>query len=212
MKAAVLRAPRDLRVEAATDPAPSAGEALLRGRAAGVCGTDFRIWAGDRPVRYPLIMGHEFIGDVVAVGPGVLNVKPGDAVAVEPNYSCGACALCREGNRNLCLSRTAVGIDVDGGFAELGRIPARGCWPAPPGLRPHPPLPPAPPPARRGACRWAGRRAAGRDRRGAGGRHARASRRTGPESAGRARPGRKPERPAAVPGPRARRRGGSPPD
>ncbi|MBI3029341.1 MAG: alcohol dehydrogenase catalytic domain-containing protein [Candidatus Rokubacteria bacterium] len=137
MRAAVLRAPRDLRVEAATDPAPAAGEALVRVRAAGLCGTDFRIWAGDRPVRYPLIMGHEFIGDVVAVGPGVLNVKPGDAVAVEPNYSCGACALCREGNRNLCLSRTAVGIDVDGGFAELARVPARCCWPSPPGLRPE---------------------------------------------------------------------------
>jgi (R,R)-butanediol dehydrogenase/meso-butanediol dehydrogenase/diacetyl reductase len=82
-------------------------------------------------------MGHEFIGDVVAVGPGVLNVKPGDAVAVEPNYSCGGCVLCREGNRNLCLARTAVGIDVDGGFAELARIPARCCWPAPAGLRPE---------------------------------------------------------------------------
>src|SRR3970282_1367371 len=131
MKGAVLRAPRDLRVEAATDPSPAAGQALVRVRAAGLCGTDFRIWAGDRPVRYPLIMGHEFIGDVVAVGPGVANVKPGDAVAVEPNYSCGQCALCREGNRNLCLARTAVGIDVDGGFAELVRVPARCCWPAP---------------------------------------------------------------------------------
>lgn len=137
MRAAVLRAPRDLRVEAAPDPAPSAGEALVRVRAAGLCGTDVRIWSGERPVRYPLIMGHEFIGDVVAVGPGVLNVKPGDAVAVEPNYSCEVCALCREGNRNLCLSRTAVGIDVDGGFAELARIPARCCWPAPPGFRPE---------------------------------------------------------------------------
>jgi 2-desacetyl-2-hydroxyethyl bacteriochlorophyllide A dehydrogenase len=137
MKAAVLRAPRDLRVEAAADPTPSAGEALVRVKAAGLCGTDFRIWAGDRQVRYPLIMGHEFIGEVVAVGPGVENVKPGNAVAVEPNYSCGACALCREGNRNLCLSRTAIGIDVDGGFAELARIPARCCWPAPPGLTPE---------------------------------------------------------------------------
>ncbi len=134
MKAAVLRAAKDLRVEAATDPTPSAGEALVRVRAAGLCGTDFRIWAGDRQVRYPLIMGHEFIGEVVAVGAGVGNVKVGDRVAVEPNYSCGVCALCREGNRNLCLSRTAVGIDVDGGFAELARIPARCCWPAPPGL------------------------------------------------------------------------------
>jgi 2-desacetyl-2-hydroxyethyl bacteriochlorophyllide A dehydrogenase len=134
MRAAVLHAPKDLRVEAARDPLPGAGEALVRVRAVGLCGTDFRIWSGDRPVRYPLIMGHEFIGEVAAVGAGVHNVKPGDAVAVEPNYSCGQCALCLEGSRNLCLSRTAVGIDVDGGLAELARIPARCCWAAPAGL------------------------------------------------------------------------------
>jgi threonine dehydrogenase-like Zn-dependent dehydrogenase len=55
-------------------------------------------------------------------------------VAIEPNYSCGACPLCREGNRNLCLSRTAVGIDVDGCFAEVARVPERCCWPAPAGV------------------------------------------------------------------------------
>lgn len=134
MRAAVLHAPKDLRVEAARDPAPGAGEALVRVRAVGLCGTDFRIWSGDRPVRYPLIMGHEFVGEVAQVGSGVNTLRPGDAVAVEPNYSCGTCALCREGNRNLCLARTAVGIDVDGGLAELARVPARCCWPAPAGL------------------------------------------------------------------------------
>jgi len=134
MKAAVLYGPRDLRVEAAPDPAPDAGEVVVRVRAAGLCGTDYRIWSGERPVRYPLIMGHEFIGEVAAVGEGVRNVKPGDRVAVEPNYSCGICSLCREGNRNLCPRRTAVGIDVHGGFAHLARLPARCCWTAPPGL------------------------------------------------------------------------------
>lgn len=134
MKAAVLYGPRDLRVEAATDPVPAPGEVLVRVRAAGLCGTDYRIWSGDRPVRYPLIMGHEFIGEVAAVGQGVTHVKPGDRVAVEPNYSCGTCGLCQEGNRNLCLQRTAVGIDVPGGFAQLARVPARCCWAAPPGL------------------------------------------------------------------------------
>jgi threonine dehydrogenase-like Zn-dependent dehydrogenase len=53
---------------------------------------------------------------------------------VEPNYSCGTCPLCREGNRNLCLSRTAIGIDVDGCFAEVVRVPVRCCWPAPRGV------------------------------------------------------------------------------
>jgi L-iditol 2-dehydrogenase len=102
---------------------------------AGLCGTDYRIWNGDRAVTYPRVMGHELIGVVEAIGGGVGGVKPGDRVAVEPNYSCGACPLCREGNRNLCLTRTAIGIDVDGGFAELLRVPQRCCWPLPPGVR-----------------------------------------------------------------------------
>jgi L-iditol 2-dehydrogenase len=101
---------------------------------AGLCGTDYRIWTGDRPVTYPLVLGHEFVGLVADVGPGVTRVEVGARVAVEPNYSCGACALCREGNRNLCLSRTAVGIDVDGCFAEIARVPERCCWPAPAGV------------------------------------------------------------------------------
>jgi L-iditol 2-dehydrogenase len=118
-------------VESIPGPVAGPGEAIVRVSAAGLCGTDYRIWSGERRVRYPLIMGHELIGAVVSVGPGVANVVPGQKVAVQPNYSCGACQLCREGNWNLCLSRTAVGIDVDGGFAEQARLPARVCWPAP---------------------------------------------------------------------------------
>ena len=131
MRAAVLHGPRDLRVEPLPDLSPGPGEAVVRVRAVGLCGTDYRIWTGERPVTYPLVMGHEFIGEVLSVGAGVSNVRVGEKVAVEPNYSCGACPLCREGNRNLCLARTAVGIDVDGGLAEQARLPARVCWPAP---------------------------------------------------------------------------------
>jgi L-iditol 2-dehydrogenase len=131
MRAAVLHGPRDLRVEPLPDLSPGPGEAVVRVRAVGLCGTDYRIWTGERPVTYPLVMGHEFIGEVLGVGAGVSNVRVGEKVAVEPNYSCGACPLCREGNQNLCLARTAVGIDVDGGLAEQARLPARVCWPAP---------------------------------------------------------------------------------
>ena len=134
MKAAILHGPRDLRVESAATPAAGAGEALVRVTAAGLCGTDYRIWAGDRTVAYPRIMGHEFAGVIDAVGSGVSGVRPGQRVVAEPNYSCGRCPLCLEGNRNLCLRRTAVGIDVDGGFAELVRLPARCCWPVPDAL------------------------------------------------------------------------------
>lgn len=134
MKVAVLRGPRDLRVETAAPPEPRAGEVTVRVGMAGLCGTDYRIWAGDRPVHYPRVLGHEFVGRVERIGPAVTGVRPGDRVAVEPNYSCGACPLCREGNRNLCLERTAIGIDVDGCFAERVCVPARCCWPAPDGV------------------------------------------------------------------------------
>src|SRR5499426_4865511 len=77
-------------------------------------------------------MGHELVGRVEAAAPDVTRVAPGDPVVVEPNYSCGHCPLCREGNRNLCLSRITIGINADGGFAELVRVPAHCCWPAAP--------------------------------------------------------------------------------
>jgi 2-desacetyl-2-hydroxyethyl bacteriochlorophyllide A dehydrogenase len=134
MKAAVLHGPRDLRVERAPDPGVGADEVLVRVAAAGLCGTDYSIWTGERAVAYPRVMGHEFLGRVVAVAPGVSHIHVGDRVVVEPNYSCGRCPLCREGNRNLCLQRMAVGIDVDGGFSELARVPARCTWPIPAGL------------------------------------------------------------------------------
>ena len=130
MRAAVLHGPRDLRVESVAPPDVDGDEVLVRVAAIGLCGTDYRIWSGDRPVRYPLVMGHELVGTVVRHGPAA-PVQIGDRVAVEPNYSCGTCPLCREGNRNLCLGRVAVGIDVDGGFAELVKVPGRCCWPAP---------------------------------------------------------------------------------
>ncbi len=134
MQAAVLTAPRALRLQGVRDPVPGPGEVLVRVRAAGICGTDYRIWSGERPVAYPLIPGHEFIGDVADVGSGVTRVRPGDRVAVEPNWGCGRCALCGEGRGNLCLARVAVGIDRDGGFAELAVLPERACWPAPAGV------------------------------------------------------------------------------
>jgi 2-desacetyl-2-hydroxyethyl bacteriochlorophyllide A dehydrogenase len=128
MKAAILHGPRDLRVESLRDLRPESGEVIVRMTAAGLCGTDYEIWSGARPVAYPRIMGHELVGRVEVTASDVTRVSPGDPVVVEPNYSCGHCPLCREGNRNLCLSRTTIGINADGGFAELVRVPARCCW------------------------------------------------------------------------------------
>jgi 2-desacetyl-2-hydroxyethyl bacteriochlorophyllide A dehydrogenase len=125
MKAAVLHGPRDLRVETAPAPEPGAGDVLVSVTLAGLCGTDHRMWSGERPVHYPRVMGHELVGRLAATG---------ERVVVEPNFSCGRCPLCREGNKNLCLARVAVGIDADGGFAELVRVPAHCCWAVPAGV------------------------------------------------------------------------------
>jgi 2-desacetyl-2-hydroxyethyl bacteriochlorophyllide A dehydrogenase len=130
-RAALLHGPRSLRVESRAPLAPAPGEVVVAVRATGLCGTDHRIWTGARPVAYPRVMGHEFFGTVADVGAGVTGLAVGQRVAVEPNYSCGECALCREGNRNLCHRRTAVGIDVDGSFADQAAVPVRCCWPAP---------------------------------------------------------------------------------
>ena len=112
-------------------PVASADDVLVRVTMAGLCGTDYSIWSGGRPVEHPRIMGHELVGRVERVAPTIESIRPGDRVVVEPNYSCGRCPLCGEGNRNLCLSRTTIGIDVDGGFAELVRVPARCVWRVP---------------------------------------------------------------------------------
>jgi L-iditol 2-dehydrogenase len=133
VRAAILHGPRALRVEEVSAPGVGPGDVRLRVTRAGLCGTDYSIWSGDRPVRYPRIMGHELLGAVDAVGPAVTRVHPGQRVALEPNFSCGECPLCREGNRNLCLGRVALGIDADGGFADLVTVPERCCWPVPPG-------------------------------------------------------------------------------
>ena len=129
MNAAVLRSPRSLTVGPSATPEIGPEDVLVRVALAGLCGTDYRIWSGDRPVAYPLILGHEFVGRIEAVGAGVARGRIGERVVAEPNYSCGRCPLCLEGNRNLCPRRTAIGIDVDGAFADLARLPATCCWP-----------------------------------------------------------------------------------
>src|SRR5437879_4303983 len=119
MKAARLHGPRDLRVESVREPRPEPGEAIVRITAAGLCGTDYEIWSGARPVAYPRVMGHELVGRVEAVAPDVTRVAPGDPVVVEPNYSCGRCPLWRAGRRR----------------GSRRRPPGAGPWRRPAGFR-----------------------------------------------------------------------------
>lgn len=115
---------------AVTDlPTPHAGpgELVLRNQVCGVCGTDVHIYHGEpgsADVNPPVVLGHEYSGEVVEVGEGVSGFAVGDHVTVDPNIYCGHCAYCQNGKKQLCPSMEAIGVTRDGGFAQYSRIPA----------------------------------------------------------------------------------------
>lgn len=115
---------------AVTDlPTPHAGpgELVLRNQVCGVCGTDVHIYHGEpgsADVNPPVVLGHEYSGEVAEVGKGVTGFAVGDHVTVDPNIYCGHCAYCQNGKKQLCPSMEAIGVTRDGGFAQYSRIPA----------------------------------------------------------------------------------------
>lgn len=127
MKAARLYGKEDLMIEEVKSPAIGEGDILLAVKASGVCGTDIRMFRnGAKTVSAasPLILGHEIAGVIEKVGPGVGGYTEGMRVAVAPNIGCGVCDQCVSGNTQICATFKGFGINIDGGFAELLRVPA----------------------------------------------------------------------------------------
>lgn len=104
-------------------PEPKAGEVLLRVCASGICGTDIHILRGEYVGGYPVIPGHEFAGEVVAVGAGVTRVQVGSRAAVEPNIPCERCEECLNNRENFCRNWAAVGVSLPGGMAQYVLAP-----------------------------------------------------------------------------------------
>ncbi|MCO7573461.1 2,3-butanediol dehydrogenase [Pseudomonas chlororaphis] len=136
MNALRWHAARDLRLSQVQPRQPGPGEVLLQVAYCGICGSDLHEYA-DGPhsipqheahplsgCRAPLTLGHEFCGQVVALGPDVDPGLLGQRVAVEPEYRCGECQYCRMGQYNLCESMGFIGLMGDGGFAEQALVPA----------------------------------------------------------------------------------------
>jgi (R,R)-butanediol dehydrogenase/meso-butanediol dehydrogenase/diacetyl reductase len=147
MKAAVWHGRNDIRIEEVPEPgAPGPGEVILRVGACGICGTDLEEYRDgplfipvDEPnpltgCKAPLILGHEFAGEVVEVGRGVVDFKVGDRIAPDVLIYCGECYWCRRHQVNLCEKLAALGLMADGGLAEYCKMPASTCILLPAGL------------------------------------------------------------------------------
>lgn len=132
MRAAVLQAPKTLRIEERPLPSLKPEEVLIRVHTTGVCGTDAHIWEGHFLATFPLVPGHEISGVVSAVGSEVKEIREGDRISVDPNITCGLCSFCRRGKPHLCINLTAIGVNWDGGFAGYCVAPARQVYRLPP--------------------------------------------------------------------------------
>src|SRR5438309_5780384 len=107
-------------------------DVLVKVKVASVCGTDLHIYNWDpwaqRRIHPPLIPGHEFCGNVAAIGSEVTTVKEGDFVSAEMHVACGKCFQCRTGEAHICQFVKIIGVDTDGAFAEYVRIPESNIW------------------------------------------------------------------------------------
>ncbi len=125
MKAAVLHAKGDLRYEDYPNPVAGAGEVLVKVKATGICGSDIpRVNSGTAHY-FPIVLGHEFSGEVVEIGEGVTTLKPGDRVSGAPLLPCMECDDCQKGNYALCKFYSFIGSREQGSFAEYVKVPER---------------------------------------------------------------------------------------
>ena len=133
MKALVKsRAERGLWLEEIAEPAIGINDVLIRVRYTGICGTDVHIYQWDawaqKTIPVPMAIGHEFVGEIVEVGPNVNDFYPGDIVSGEGHVVCGRCRNCLAGRRHLCSRTLGVGVNRPGAFAEFISLPMTNIW------------------------------------------------------------------------------------
>ncbi|MFC1440816.1 zinc-dependent alcohol dehydrogenase family protein [Streptacidiphilus sp. N1-10] len=127
MKAAVISSPGVVRIETVEDPTPGPRDVVVQVAACGLCGTDLHILQGEFAPTLPIVPGHEFAGEVVALGSEVRELSVGDRVAADPSLYCHECHYCRQGRNNLCERWAAIGVTAPGGAAEYAVAPAANC-------------------------------------------------------------------------------------
>jgi threonine 3-dehydrogenase len=116
-------------------PKPEIGinDVLIRVDRTGICGTDLHIYKWDdwakKTIPVPMVVGHEFVGEIVAVGSNVADFHPGDVVSGEGHVVCGRCRNCMAGRRHLCKATKGIGVNRPGAFAEFIALPMTNVWP-----------------------------------------------------------------------------------
>jgi len=136
MKAAILKGIKEIQIEEIEKPSIKENEVLVQVKAVGVCGSDVHYYLhgriGNQIVKGDHILGHEAAGEVVEVGTGVKNLKPGMHVAIEPGIPCGACEYCKSGRYNICLNMRFLGTPpVPGAYREYMAYPEEWLFPMP---------------------------------------------------------------------------------
>lgn len=132
MKATILRGGGDLRYETVPDPTPGTGEVVVKVHACSICGSDVHAFHGKHPrLTFPRILGHEFSGEIVALGKGVKHYRVGQRVCCDIDFPCGTCGPCRDGRSNICEKLRTMGFDRDGAYAEYALVPDFNLYPLP---------------------------------------------------------------------------------
>ena len=132
MKAAVLHGGGDLRLESVPDPAPGPNEAIIEVHACSICGSDLHAFHGKHPrLVFPRILGHEFAGEIVALGREIRGYRVGQRVCCDIDISCGRCGPCRAGRGNICENLRTMGFDRDGAYAEFAAVAGINLYPLP---------------------------------------------------------------------------------
>jgi threonine 3-dehydrogenase len=125
-------------LEDVPEPQMGVNDVLIRVHKTGICGTDLHIYNWDawaqRTIPVPMVVGHEFVGEVVQTGTNVVDFKPGDIVSAEGHVVCGRCRNCLAGRRHLCADTKGIGVNRPGAFAELISVPMTNVWYHRPGI------------------------------------------------------------------------------
>jgi len=136
MKALVKREPaKGIWMQQVPRPEPGANEVLVKLHMTAICGTDLHIYKWDawsqRTIKPGLVIGHEFVGNIVEIGPGVTGYTLGQRVSAEGHVVCGHCRNCRAGRPHLCPNTVGIGVNRNGAFAEYVVVPSSNLWPIP---------------------------------------------------------------------------------